>query len=64
MPAGFHTSGRHLAEKQLGDFAMKMLAVVALWTLSTVVTAMACPTGQYERCHYLSGNSKTCYCTR
>jgi len=43
---------------------MKTLIVAALLTLSAVVTAMACPTGQYERCHYLSSNSMTCYCTR
>jgi hypothetical protein len=43
---------------------MKTSIVAVLWILSAIVTAMACPAGQYERCHYLSGNSKTCYCTR
>jgi hypothetical protein len=43
---------------------MKTLIVAALLTLSAITATLACPTGQYERCHYLSGGNKTCYCTR
>ena len=43
---------------------MKTLIVAALLSLSAVTVTFACPTGQYERCHYLSGGNKTCYCTR
>ena len=43
---------------------MKILIVAALMGFSVIATALACPAGQYERCHYLSGNNKTCYCTR
>jgi hypothetical protein len=41
----------------------KIFVVAVLWAFSAAV-AMACPAGQYERCHYLSGKNKTCYCTR
>ena len=43
---------------------MKTLIVAALLTLSAITATFACPTGQYERCHYLSGGNKTCYCTK
>jgi hypothetical protein len=43
---------------------MKTVMIAALLVFSAITAALACPTGQYERCHYLSGGSKTCYCTR
>jgi hypothetical protein len=43
---------------------MKTFVVAMLLNFSAVTATFACPTGQYERCHYLSGGNKTCYCTR
>jgi hypothetical protein len=43
---------------------MKILIASALLSLSAITVTLACPAGQYERCHYLSGGNKTCYCTR
>ena len=43
---------------------MRIFIVAALLTFSAVTATLACPAGQYERCHYLSGGNKTCYCTK